>query len=128
MTCPHAGDGAGCARSLCVSMARAAGMAPMIQRAQIRYLSTSWKTILCMGKRRMVSGLVRAKAQAAQAGMRRCRHSMVHFLRKCTMRKNCKREAVEALPLPARDYCPHRLGAPARPFASLRVTGLGQFG
>src|SRR6266550_4494507 len=29
--------------------------------------------------------------------------SMVHFLRKCTMRKPCKRDAAEAEPLPARD-------------------------
>ena len=56
-----------------VSRARAAGMAPMIQRAQIRYLSTSWKMIVCTRMMRIVSGLVRAKAQA---GMRRSRPSM----------------------------------------------------
>src|SRR5437588_9252189 len=31
---------------------------------------------------------------------------MVHFRRKCTMRKNCRRDATEAEPLRARDYCP----------------------
>ena len=31
---------------------------------------------------------------------------MVHFHRKCTMRKICKRDVAEALPLPVRDYCP----------------------
>ena len=41
-------------------------MAPMIQRAQTRYLSTSWKTRLYTTMRTMVSGLLRAKAQAAQ--------------------------------------------------------------
>ncbi len=37
---------------------------------------------------------------------------MVHLRRRCTMRKNCKNVA-EALPLPARDYCPHSLNGPA---------------
>src|SRR6266581_9522984 len=31
---------------------------------------------------------------------------MVHFLRKCTMRNNCKRDAEEAEPLPARGNAP----------------------
>jgi len=31
---------------------------------------------------------------------------MGHFRRKCPMRKNGKRDAAEALPLPARGYCP----------------------
>jgi hypothetical protein len=34
---------------------------------------------------------------------------MVHFLRKCTMRKNCNRDTTEAKPLLARDYYPHGL-------------------
>ena len=32
---------------------------------------------------------------------------MVHFRRKCTMRKTCKRDAAEAEPLPVQDYYPH---------------------
>src|SRR5438874_8541455 len=47
---------------------------------------------------------------------------MVHFRRKCTMRKNCKRNAAEALPLPARDYCPHGLNGPA--FGCLLIDNL----
>ena len=30
----------------------------------------------------------------------------LHFRRKCNLRKTCKRDAAEAEPLPARDYCP----------------------
>jgi len=37
----------------------------------------------------------------------------LHFLRKCNLRKTCKREAAEALPLPARDYCSHGDACPA---------------
>ena len=30
----------------------------------------------------------------------------LHFRRKCNLRKTCKRDAAEAEPLSARDYCP----------------------
>src|SRR6266568_3900726 len=55
---------------------------------------------------------------------------MVHFLRKCTMRKTCKRDAAEALPLPhgsqRRSVCSNEPGGCARLASAMGNTANAQ--
>src|SRR5579875_1985090 len=68
---PYTGDGGRARGSRFVSMAKAAGMAPAIQRTKTRKVSTLLKASRGVGaNKKIFTGPERAKAQPAQMGMR----------------------------------------------------------